>query len=470
MVSYLTDSDNPWRAAVIIDAASGDRVLPGSDVPLPWQGRIEGLVVLFADNSALSVSRFLNLLATSTPVALLDPGMKPEVTAALLRAYRPDAVLLPPDSTIVEVLAEHSGNLVAEGAWVSAAPQPNAHPELAVLLATSGSTGSPKTVRLSRRNVLANARSIAHSLGLTENDRAITTLPFHYSFGMSVITSHAVAGSPVIVTGHSVIESAFWEVAEAHQATVLAGVPQTYEMLRRLRIESRLPSTVRSMLQAGGRLRPELVSHFHGLMAERGGRFHVMYGQTEAAPRMACLPSEALPGKIGSVGLPIAGGEFEIRGPDGSPAASGEAGEVVYRGPNVMLGYAESRDDLALGDLTGGELETGDIGYVDADGFLFITGRMKRIAKVAGVRISLDDVESIAARLGHLAAVPDGDDGIALFCTDAELARPTEVRSLAAELGIHPKSLRIVHLSDLPTLPSGKVDYRRLAAMAEESR
>ena len=129
-------------------------------------------------------------------------------------------------------------------------------------------------------------------------------------------------------------------------------------------------------------------------MAARGGRFFVMYGQTEATARIAYVPPDRLSEKLGSAGIAIPGGRLSIE-PAGAGTMDGPVtGEVVYEGPNVMLGYATGSGDLALGDELGGVLRTGDIGYLDEDGFLFLVGRSKRIAKVFGLRINLDEVEA----------------------------------------------------------------------------
>jgi acyl-CoA synthetase (AMP-forming)/AMP-acid ligase II len=325
-------------------------------------------------------------------------------------------------------------------------------------------------VRLSALNLEHNARAIASSLGIGTNDRAITSLPVHYSFGMSVITSHVVADSPIVVTNRSVIEPEFWDVIRNHKVSFLAGVPQTYEMLWRLKPDTFLPPSLRSMIQAGGRLGLPLVDYFHDLMTKRGGRFHVMYGQTEAAPRMACLPSERLPEKRGSVGLALEEGHFEILDSGGGALRTGELGEVVYYGPNVMLGYAESPIDLALGDVMHGELRTGDLGYLDNEGFLYLTGRMKRIAKVAGLRISLDDIEARLGRFGPFAVVSDGDSGIVLFRPMESNSGTPDLKKLASDLRIHHKALRIIEIPALPLLSSGKINYAQLAKIAQERK
>jgi acyl-CoA synthetase (AMP-forming)/AMP-acid ligase II len=166
--------------------------------------------------------------------------------------------------------------------------------------------------------------------------------------------------------------------------------------------------------------------------------------------------------------MPLPGGRFEVRTEDGVVASCDAPGEIVYHGPNVMLGYAEQRGDLARGDELHGTLETGDLGYVDADGCLFVTGRSKRIAKVFGLRVSLDDLEARLAAVGPVALV-GGDDAVLVFVPEERAAVvATALAALAADMKVHHSGFRMTTVTELPLLPSGKVDYTRLRASLTE--
>lgn len=452
---------------LLIDGATGDMVTAGDIQRLSadLSGHSAGLAFLFADQSLLSCTRFLAFLEAGIPVALFDAGMSPRMALDLVRRYRPEAVFVPDESSaIYSALPE--GDTAPGGQWWSrnrAVTTPN--PDLAVLLSTSGSTGSPKLVRLSRTNIVSNAQAIARSLALKPQDRGVTSLPLFYSFGMSLITSHIAAGSSVVVSSRSVIDRDFWSEIHERHVTHLAGVPQTYAMLKRLRFADRELPYLSALLQAGGRLDPELVADFAADSRRKGRRFFVMYGQTEASPRMACLPSDRLPEKLGSVGLALAGGDFSILAEGGRAAETGEVGEVVYSGPNVMLGYAESHDDLALGDECGGVLRTGDLGYLDHEGFLYITGRTKRIAKISGVRVSLDEVEAMLSSIAPVAVVAGAEDGIRVFTSDPNTDSVKSARKqLARDMGVALGLIEVHQISALPLMNSGKVDYANLNA------
>jgi acyl-CoA synthetase (AMP-forming)/AMP-acid ligase II len=273
-------------------------------------------------------------------------------------------------------------------------------------------------------------------------------MPIAHGFGLAVLGSHLVAGGTVVLSEWSSLQNGFWRAMHDERVTSLAGVPLTFELLRRLDPSSIVPGTVTSMTQSGGRLDLEHIRFFRDFMIERGGSFRVGYGQTEATARMTVWPRTTPLEKIGSVGRVIPGGEIRI-----DPATS----EIWYRGANVMMGYADSRDDLARpGELD--ELPTGDLGYLDDDGFLFLTGRTKRIAKLAGLRVNLDEVEAMLGGMSAAAVEVGGllgvyVEGAAAQDLDAVAAR------LCDALGLDPVLFRVAVIEKLPRSSAGKVLY-----------
>ena len=417
-----------------------------------------GVVFARMDVDAASVLRYLGAWHAGRAVALLDPALDADLLARLIERFRPAAVLNPAG----EAPAGYDANWVRTSDDDAVEP----HPDLAVLLPTSGSTGNPKLVRLSRAAVLANAEAIAEVLGIDADEVAPTSLPQHYSYGLSVLNSHLVRGATVVVEPTGVMGRPFWTAVEQFGITSLAGVPYHYDMLRRLRFDPAKYPSLRTLTQAGGRLRPELVTEFNDTMRAVGGRMFVMYGQTEAAPRMSTVPAERLADKLGSAGPALPGGAFSIRRDDGVETTEpGVTGEVLYRGPNVMMGYAETAAELADGEVTGGLLATGDLGHLDADGYLFITGRLKRIGKVFGNRVNLDDLERIlGGSAGTVAAVPAGDK-VVVFVEGADrLATKAAAKALSERLHLHVTGFDVRSAESLPLLTNGKIDYRSLEA------
>lgn len=417
--------------------------------------------VLFARMSQdmPSVLAYLGAFQSGRAIAMIDPSLDADVLAGLIVRFRPAAVLgadgEPP-----------KGYRQAGTSWERISPDGvKPHPDLAVLLPTSGSTGNPKLVRLSRDAVLHNAGAIAEVLGIDADEVVATNLPLHYSYGLSVLNSHLLRGATIVVESNGVMGRPFWTAVEQYKITSLAGVPYHYEMLRRLRFDPAKYPSLRTLTQAGGKLRVDLVSEFNEKMRAVGGQMFVMYGQTEAAPRMSTVPAEKLAEKLGSAGPALPGGTFSIRAEDGTEIAEpGVDGEVVYRGPNVMMGYAESEAELASGDEVGGVLITGDLGHLDEDGYLYITGRLKRIGKVFGNRVNLDDLEQVVRGYGPAAAVPAGDK-VVIWLQDADTeACKAAAKTLSERLHLHVTGFDVRPADDFPLLPSGKIDYRSLEA------
>jgi acyl-CoA synthetase (AMP-forming)/AMP-acid ligase II len=420
------------------------------------------LVFLAPGPDVQAILLYLGCLRAGVPLCLAEP--QPDQLARLSRAYHPALVLAP------DTLATPEGWRPCPSAaagYVAALAERHTdqtlHPHLALLLTTSGSTGSPKLVRLTARNLAANATAIATYLGLGPGERAVQSLPMHYSYGLSVLNSHLVAGGTVVLTPHSFLRPEFWRDADEQRATSFAGVPYMYETLHRLRFEPARHPTLRTFTQAGGALRRDLIAHFHTRTAQAGARFVVMYGQTEATARISFVPPERLGEKIGSIGVPIPGGRLRLEPLDGS---EGFADQLVYEGDNVMMGYADSPDDLALGDVQQGVLRTGDLATVDEDGYFTLVGRLKRFAKLFGRRVSLEDVERelesafpvrvIAADAGERLGVHVASDGAVR--DDALVAH------LARFLGVPPAAIVVRRVAELPLTASGKKDYKAAEA------
>ncbi len=341
------------------------------------------------------------------------------------------------------------------------------HPDLAAMMSTSGSTGSPKLVRLSLASVTSNALAIAQSLDLGSHDRAITSLPLHYCYGLSVVTSHLAVGGSVVLTDTSVVDPCFWSAVNEHDVTTLAGVPHTFELISRLSRDVLAAPSLRRVTQAGGRMAPETVEVLARVGERHGWKLYVMYGQTEATARMACLSPSFLPGSASSVGSAIPGGALRI-----DPIEQGEpgAGEIVYAGPNVMMGYASSPTDLQRGhDLD--ELRTGDIGRFDDDGNLEIVGRLSRFVKLHGKRTDLDALRNeLRTRVAETVHVAGDDMGLVVGVVDATASAITEddaIRATVADLAGVPAGLVCaVRLRELPMTASSKVDAPALIEAA----
>lgn len=421
-----------------------------------------GLVFLLAGNNAASVVGYLGCLRSKRPVALLAANLHAELLAALLATYRPMYIWAPKDRAqeLPHARVLHAcANYVLLTGWHDDLA---IHNDLALLMTTSGSTGSSKFVRLSYENIAANTASIAEYLAIRPEDRASTALPMHYVYGLSVINSHLQAGASVLLTDASLMEKRFWQLFAQYQVTSLAGVPYTFELLKRLRWTRMDLPHLRVLTQAGGKLSAELVREFATHCAEKKIRFYVMYGASEATARMAYLPPSRTLDKPGSIGGPIPGGRFWIEDAQGNIVTKPHTvGELFYEGPNVSLGYAQSRDDLELGDLRSRILPTGDLATYDEEGFYFIVGRKGRYLKVFGNRVSLDEVEQLIRQNGIDCACGGKDDTICVYTTSHEQQKA--VLDVAQRLTqLHPSAFRVIVVESIPRNEAGKILYAEL--------
>ena len=345
-------------------------------------------------------------------------------------------------------------------------PENSLHDDLSVLLSTSGSTGSPKFVRLSGEAIKSNAFAISTSQELTSDSRASGHLDIHYSYGMSVLFSHLAAGASIAFSNHSFMEKEFWANIRDMKVTHLPGVPFHYQMMRRLRVERMNLTSLNVMTQAGGRLDLETQKHFYNIMNNNNGRFVTMYGQTEAAPRITTLSHSDFEMHLGTVGQSLKGGEIKIVDAKGNEKKSGEEGIVQYSGPNVMLGYANNRYDLGKHDENGGVLQTGDIGTIDADGFLTITGRNERMGKVYGWRINLDEIEK---RLSHtlICAVIQMDETIYIAHEQNDKSDDS-IDVMIKDMNLPASIFKTICIDAIPRTGRGKTDYKRLKVILSD--
>ena len=402
-----------------------------------------GLVFLMCSNTLQSLVGYMTCLQSKLPVVMLDGSKPKEVIDALVEAYKPEYIW---DSELKET--GFKGETVSE--------------DLAMCLTTSGSTGSPKFVRLSAQNILANAESIAEYLGIDENERPVTTLPMHYSYGLSVINSHLLKGATILLTDATYAQREFWNFMKEQKATSIAGVPYTYEILKRLRFFRMDLPDLKVMTQAGGKLNKDIAKEYIEFAAEKGKKFFVMYGQTEATARMSYLPWESALEKYASIGIAIPGGEFSLIDTQGGTITEPDVdGELIYKGKNVSLGYAVCRADLAKEDENNGILKTGDVARRDSDGFYYITGRLKRFVKIWGNRCNLDATEQLVKSITTNCACAGVDDKITVFVTEEGLSEQI-IALLSEKTGLNNRAFEVRVIESIPKNESGKVQYAAL--------
>jgi long-chain acyl-CoA synthetase len=277
-----------------------------------------------------------------------------------------------------------------------AVPAPRLDPEMpALILYTSGSTGRPRGVVQTYRNVEANTRSIVEYLRIGAEARALLILPLYYCYGRSVLQTHLYAGGSVFMDGRFAFPRVVLEALGTEGCTGFAGVPLTFEIIRRqVEVATLSFPRLRYLTQAGGAMAPDTIDWVRA--AFRPVPLFVMYGQTEATARLSYLPPERAEEKKGSIGIPIPGVDLRVVDDAGVELPPGETGHLVARGGNVTPGYLDEPEETAA-ILHDGWLWTGDLALRDRDGFLFHRGRSKEILKIGGHRVSPVEIEHVVA-------------------------------------------------------------------------
>ncbi len=425
------------------------------------------LVFLFCENSTSSISSYISMLNNKIIPVMISYSLSKELLKNLLEIYKPNYIAIKTEEAsnyndYSKVFEVGTYDFLKANHTI----EHNMSEDLALLLTTSGSTGSPKLVRQSYNNIDSNAKAIVEYLKLNENERPITSLPFNYTYGISVINSHLCVGSTILLTDKSVVQREFWEFLKKQKATSIAGVPYTYEMLNKMKFfKMDLPS-LKTMTQAGGKISLELHKKFANYAHDNEKKFIVMYGQTEATARMSYLPHDKSLKKIGSMGIPIPKGKFELLGADGKVINSPNTiGELVYYGENVTLGYSEKIEDLSKGDERNGKLNTGDMAKVDEDGYYYIVGRKKRFLKIYGNRINLDEIERILKSKfsGAEFALSGKDDLLEIYYT-SNIDLVLVSKFITDTFKINRNAFCLNKIDEIPKNEAGKTLYSNLGS------
>ncbi len=434
-------------------------------------------VALQLANSPEYLAAFYGTLLADGVVVPLPVALEARRRQAILALCQPDVLISRREDIGAEAAsAAATLRLGADGGAEIAAPRRHGN-DLAMLLFTSGSTGSPKGVMLGHRNLIANAGAILRDLPIRADDRALVVLPFCHAFGNSVLQTHVLAGATLVLNGAMTFPGAIVDALSALGATSFSAVPETYGMLLKYgRLGEQPLPALRYMTVAGGALRPDLAADIAARIAP--ATFHVMYGQSEATARLASLAPERLHDRPGSIGRPIPGVALAVMDETGRELPPGAVGMLCARGDNVMLGYWQ--DAAATAETLGadGWLRTGDLAHRDADGYFYAHGRANLLVKVQGHRVHPAEIEGMVEASfphAHAVAIPmaRGDDTrFALFLAPRD-ERPIDVATIRAacqrELPGHKVPLHFEVLDRLPLTSGQKVDRAALGLRLPQS-
>ncbi len=420
------------------------------------------LVFCLCENRVGALAGFLSLYDCKDVCLLLSAKIDKELLDTLYETYKPSYFWMPEgkaSETQYEVVYQFKDYVLCK----TGNKAPELHPELSMLMTTSGTTGSPKLVRHKYGNIESNAKNVAQVFGWTPEERGIIDLPMQYTMGLNVICSHLYAGATVLLIEVNLMSPKYWSFIKEQKGSNFTGVPFSYEILNRLRFGKMDLPYLTTMAEGGGKLSDTLFKTFADMMAEKGKRFFATFGTTETSARLAFLPPEQATTHIGSIGKAIPEGKLILVDENGNEITeAGVDGELRYEGPNVTMGYGTCVEDLMKGDDFCGVYETGDIARKDEDGFYYIVGRKKRFLKLFGLRVSLDQSEKIIKdSLGIECACTGDDNQMLIYITQEGMKE--EVKNLISEkTGLMAKSFEVREIESIPRFESGKINYKDL--------
>lgn len=462
----LNIDSHPRDALAAIDS-SGGRLTYGElcDFPRRIEPRLprRSLVFLLTENNVGGIAWIMGCIQSGMVPLILNAHTDPQLLDTLCDTYRPNYIVKPDDTTVATDDLELKCGMYGYQLFETGNPPCTMHDQLSHLLPTSGSTGSPKLVRHKYDNIEASALNISTFFGLTPADRPLLVLPLYYTMGLSVVFSHLRVGATVLITGLNMTDRRFWAFIKEEQATSFTGVPYSFEILNLMRFFRMELPHLTLLTQGGGKMPEALNRKFAEFCRDTGRRWIATYGQSEGTARMAWLPPEFALSKIGSIGRAVPNGELSLIDERGVEITEPRReGEMCYRGRNVTMGYARTREELALGDERNGFLRTGDLAYRDEDGCYYIVGRMGRFLKLYGMRIGLDECEQIVkARFPIECACVGTDERMTVFLTDPAFAGQVK-EELVAKTKIVASAFEVRIIPEIPKNEAGKTLYSKL--------
>ena len=338
--------------------------------------RNHSIIFVFAENTYSSIISYLSSINGNNITLVMDPKFEKKYIEKMIKIYNPNYIFKNSKSNF-----KVYGKLVFKFEDINLIKTSNNFNKKInfqnfLLLTTSGTTKNPKVVRLGKNNLLDNTKKIVKSLNIRSSHNTITTLPFSYSYGLSILNSHFFSGATVVINNYTIFDKNFWTSLEKYKVTSFGGVPQLYKQLKLLKFPKTKYPYLKYLTQAGGKLDKELIEYFYLSCKKNNIKFIIMYGQTEASPRISYLPWKFLPKKIGSIGKGLSGYKIFLVDKNKKIIKKNyKEGELAIKGKNVFLGYAESLKDLYTGDINKELLYTGDLAIKDKDGFYYINGR-----------------------------------------------------------------------------------------------
>jgi long-chain acyl-CoA synthetase len=423
------------------------------------------LVLILANNSVGSILFYILSILNQNKIMLIDENLNYQEISKIVELYQPNYIV----SKIKKTNKKKNSKLILKLFDYSIIKTNfethNLIKNLLILLPTSGSTGSSKFVQLSEKNIISNAKSISKYLKIHSKDRAITNMPFYYSYMLSILNSHLISGGSIYISNKTILEKKFWIEFRRKKITSFNGVPYTWEMLNRIGKEKIFTKYLRYITQAGGKLDKKLANEFYQLCKLKKKDMYIMYGQTEASPRIAYIKNENIVKHQGSIGKPIDGVKMWIENQKSIKILKpNNIGGIFISGDNVMMGYSSSIKDIKNKDtpnLKFEKLDTGDVGYFDKDGFFYITGRSNRIIKLYGNRVDLDEIERKMDNYNLKVVCISKNNNLVIFFSRKIIQKKIE-KKLYEILKINISRVRFIKINIIPLTKNKKTNYKKL--------
>ena len=421
------------------------------------------LAILISDNTIGFIFFYIYLLKKNFAVMLLGKNITLEELIGIKKKYHPSDVALP-----LKFLKKlnFQKDKIYKSKYDYCLYEENSskkfkiHRDLCLLLSTSGTTGSRKFVKLSYKNLLSNIKGIVGSLNINKKDKTITTMPAEYSYGLSVINSHLFVGAKIILNNLTLFDRKFLESVTKLKVTNLNGVPFFFDLIKKINFFNKINcSNIKFITQAGGSLSEDTKLYILNEINKLKKDFYIMYGSTETSPRMSLVNFYKYQKiKQGCIGLPISDYKFRL---------NKNTGKIFFYGKNIFKGYSKNYKSL-LYFKNYKFIDTGDIGRLDKDGFYYVTGRTKRIIKISGERISLDEVEqSIKKNLKLKICCFGIDDKLIMFHTKNHKNSYKILNFTSKNLSINKNYIKIYHIYKFPISERGKIDYEELQRISK---
>tara|TARA_B100001175_G_C19514836_1_gene646602 strand:+ start:2329 stop:3747 length:1419 start_codon:yes stop_codon:yes gene_type:complete len=419
------------------------------------------LIFILADNDLETITALIGNSFANSVAMLLSSNINSTSLIQLINLYKPDYIFLNKEFKIKLELYEsvfkyYNYNLIKTKVIIKKEINDN----LFLLQTTSGSTGSPKNVRLSYKNLQSNINSIIKDLNICESDVSITTLPPSYVYGLSIINTHLQVGAKIVLNKSSIIQKNFWHKLVFNKVNNFGGVPYIYEILLKIGLKKDFFKLLKYTTVAGGHLSNGAKLSIIDFYDKLDISLITMYGAAEATSRMSFLPSEYSRKKNGSIGIPITNGRFYLEKENKQIIKNCHVnGELIYQGENVCMGYANTMVDLQKKDINNSILKTGDIGYFDKDDFFYVVGKKNRYVKVFGNRISLDEMEKIIQGYGYKNICSQKTkDTITIHINEKNVEKPIK-SYISKYTALHENIFKIVYLKSFPMTKNDKIDY-----------